>query len=94
MAAVATVAVMIAVLLDQGYGFFLRSDAETFYRVALDPSATGASLRGAVQTLALRIDTVAFFFRSPLGALHLGNRHSFVSRYLSSTSAPSCSSRL
>ena len=47
MAAVATVAVMIAVLLDQGYGFFLRSDAETFYRVALDPFGDGRVFTGS-----------------------------------------------
>jgi hypothetical protein len=47
MAAVATVAVMIAVLLDQGYGFFLRSDAETFYRDALDPFGDGRVFTGS-----------------------------------------------
>ena len=41
MATVATVVVMTAVLFDQGYGAFLRSDAETFYRVALDPFGDG-----------------------------------------------------
>ena len=41
MAAVAATVIMIAVLLDQGYGSLIRSDAETFYRVALDPFGDG-----------------------------------------------------
>ena len=41
MAAIATTVIMIAVLFDQGYGALIRSDAETFYRVALDPFGDG-----------------------------------------------------
>ena len=46
MAAVAAVCVMIAILFDQGYTAFLRSDAETFYRVALDPFGDGRVFAG------------------------------------------------
>ena len=46
MATVATVVIMVAVLFDQGYGAFLRSDAETFYRVALDPFGDGRVFTG------------------------------------------------
>ncbi len=41
MAAAATSAVMIAVIVHQGHGALVRSDAETFYRVALDPFGDG-----------------------------------------------------
>jgi hypothetical protein len=47
MAAVATSVVMIAVIVHQGHGALLRSDAETFYRVALDPFGDGRLLSGA-----------------------------------------------
>ena len=47
MATVATAVVMLSVLLDQGYGAFIRSDAETFYRVALDPFGDGRVFYGA-----------------------------------------------
>ena len=47
MAAAATAAVMIAVIVHQGHGALLRSDAETFYRVALDPFGDGRVFSGA-----------------------------------------------
>jgi hypothetical protein len=50
MATVAIVAIMIAVLFDQGYDAFLRSDAETFYRVALDPFGDGHVFTGTKDT--------------------------------------------
>jgi hypothetical protein len=46
MATVGTVVVMISVLVDRGYAPFLRSDAETFYRVALDPFGNGHVFAG------------------------------------------------
>ena len=46
MATVGAVVVMISVLVDQGYAPVLRSDAETFYRVALDPFGDGHVFAG------------------------------------------------
>jgi hypothetical protein len=47
MAAVATLAVMIAVLFHQGFDWLLRSDAQSFYRVAREPFGDGSIFAGA-----------------------------------------------
>jgi hypothetical protein len=47
MTAIAIAAVMIAVISQQGYAALLRSDAESYYRVALDPFGDGRILTGA-----------------------------------------------
>ena len=47
LAAIATTAVMSAVIFEQGFDTLLRSDAEAFYRVALDPFGDGSILAGA-----------------------------------------------
>src|SRR4051794_14588315 len=47
MAAAAVAAVMISVASEQGYGFLLRSDAQNFYRVALDPFGDGHIFAGS-----------------------------------------------
>ena len=49
MAAAAVAAVMITVASNQGYVFLLRSDAQHFYRVALDPFGDGRIFAGADQ---------------------------------------------
>jgi hypothetical protein len=49
MAAAAVTAVMITVASNQGYAFLLRSDAQHFYRVALDPFGDGRIFEGAGQ---------------------------------------------
>jgi hypothetical protein len=47
MAAVASTVVMFSVIFDRGYGALLISDAETYYRVALDPFGDGSVFTGA-----------------------------------------------
>ena len=47
MGAAAVTAVMIAVVSAQGYGALLRSDAQHFYRVALDPFGDGRIFAGS-----------------------------------------------
>jgi len=49
MAAAAVTAVMITVASNQGYVFLLRSDAQHFYRVALDPFGDGHIFAGATE---------------------------------------------
>src|SRR6476659_4611048 len=49
MAAAAGTAVMITVASNQGYVFLLRSDAQHFYRVALDPFGDGRIFAGATE---------------------------------------------
>ena len=60
MAAAAAVAVMIAVIIHRGHGALLRSDAETFYRVALDPFGDGSILAGADTGTAYRYGRILF----------------------------------
>jgi len=47
MAAIAMAAVVTAVMFDRGFDALLQSDAEAFYRVALDPFGDGSILTGA-----------------------------------------------
>jgi len=49
MAAAAISAIIVAVVAEQGYGALLRSDAQHFYRVALDPFGEGRIFAGSAE---------------------------------------------